>query len=227
MGFDQQDQAQFLKGLELAGQKQHEEALNVWSGIKLKGKTSFELEANIGKTYFELKNYPAAVKSFETAVFLNRFDSSAREDLKLAQAKIEKNFGSSFSHRSEWGATINSWIRFEEAFVLGLLALAVFLFLRLLKRAFKIQTRTLFFSALVSVFFFLISFVGHWGTQISRTTFDCALRTTPLESTDPQQVLPEGTRLRVIRESGNFFEVERVGAFRGWIEKNKIQPVYR
>lgn len=227
MSWDSADLEAFQAGLAAASSGRHEEAIGEWSKIKLKSVTSSALEANLGKSYFELKKFPQSVRHFELAIYLNRLDSESRKDLTLAQFSIERGLGLPTRSFVEWGPWAQSYLRQEEAWVGGFAGLAFFIFLRLFKKSWAAHRKIQVITISVSLFFFLAGGLASQSEKVRRVVIESPLRSVPLESVPSMELIPEGTRIIKIRESGNFTEIERPGVFKGWIETKSLEPVFR
>jgi hypothetical protein len=153
-------------------------------------------------------------------VALDRGNSSFRDDLELAQSKINGGLGQPMSHPSEWAWKVASYARPNEILGVASLLLLVFLSFKYIR---KPMTRLQHVLALA-----LIGLVAGLGlfarssASIAICESEIPLRSGPLESSEPVMNLVAGTRLRIIRESLPFVEVERPNAFRGWVETSKI-----
>lgn len=201
------------------------EAIQLLSKIREGGFSSPQLEANLGRAYGRLENWPQSIFHFEEALRQDRWSSEIREDLVFAQEKIQAGMGLPLSHPAEWGYRISSYVRSSELFSVSFACLWVFLYFWYQKRRLhpKIWVpSTLLLLALFSASFF--SLAGR-GLAVLSTPTDVALRSAPLENAEEIAQVRPGTRLRVLRSSGAFSEVERPNAFRGWVESKSLRSL--
>lgn len=201
------------------------EGIALLQKAKAAGLYSPQLEANLGRAFYKLENYPKAVEHFEKAIQFSRWNSSYRDDLKLAQEKVTGQLGTPMQHPAEWGATISSYLRPQEIlWVSSLLAIAFLSFLYLKKRV-KKKVLITGFSALALCFG--VGLFATTGSSIAlvKNLNEVAVRSAPLDSAETVVSVNAGTRLRILSTSGEFTEVERPNSFRGWIRSENIQRV--
>lgn len=188
--------------------------------------TSAWQESLLADVYFNVQDYGNAVFHTQNLVLLDRFNSVARNNLKKAQQSIEGNLGTTMQHPADWGFELSTWVHPAESLSVSFLLLNCFLFFRFFKKTnFK---RDLILISLTSLFL-VISGLGFYGKNIGILTQQTELKRQPLESSSVLRSLPSGSRVRFIRNSGNFTEVERSGsqALRGWIKKNELHLFYK
>ena len=119
------------------------------------------------------------------------------------------------SHPVEWGNLLSSYLRPSEAlfvssfFLLGSIGCVIF--------SPKQKKRWVVLCLSLCVVFAGASFFARYGRSTGILTEKADLHASPIASSEVVQNLPSGTRLRVIRRSGEFAEVERPGSFRGWV----------
>lgn len=213
-------QTRFDEALQLLSEKRLNEGIALLEKIRKEdGLTSAGLEANLGKAYSQNGLTAKSLEHFERAIVLDRFQSTHRQDLKLAQMKVGEGLGRPMSHPSEWAWTLKSYIRGGEALSLALVFLFVFLSLRFFRPKLK---KAAWISLGLFGFLLAMATFTQYSGSVAWLSEEAKLRSAPLSSAEEIREIPRGTRLRVLRSSGDFSEVERSGSIRGWIEKGKI-----
>jgi tetratricopeptide (TPR) repeat protein len=201
------------------------QAIELLQKISAAGYTSAQLEGNLGRAFARLENWPQAVLHFQKAVSLDRWNSELRDDLSFAQEKIEGGQGRPLSHPSEWGYRIASHVRPKELFAGALFLTWLFLMWAFVKKGLprKIWIPS---SVVLAALFALAGFSSTGSSLATVASSEAApLRSAPLENSEEKTALRPGTRVRVIRTSGSFTEVEGPDAGRGWVSSSSLQAV--
>jgi len=193
--------------------------------VQATGVTSAPLEANLARAYYKLENYPKAIEHFEKAIHIDRFNSSYRADLAMAQAKNPGNLATRIEHPAEWGAWVSSYIRPQEALFVSCFGFLLFLAFGLMKK--KIKKLSWISAIIVFVLAISFSLFTYSGASIAIVTSlgDVSIRSAPLASAEEVMSIKPGSRLRILDQSGEFTEVERPNVFRGWISSDKIKSI--
>lgn len=185
--------------------------------------TSAWQEAALGSSQYHLKEMGPAVVHLQNAVFLNRFDRGSRNNLLMAQDSVSGGLGQATNHPADLGFQLATWIRPKESASLAFLVLNIFLIVRFLKKP-KLK-RDLGLGFLVLAFLILAG-ISFYGSDVGVVLQETTLKRNPLTSSADIRQLPAGTRVRRLRESGDFVEVERSDAFRGWLSKDSVQTFF-
>ena len=212
-------QKTFDQATNLLGEAKFKEARELLLELTKNGYTSTAVEINLGRASVESGELGLGIFHYTNAVALSRFDSAAREDLFFAQSKVDGGVGVSMKHPAEWGNAISSYLRpseclfFASTFLVGLLLLKLYV---------PIKRATYIGGGLLVAMFLTFATFGKLGQSLAVLKSDADLRTAPLVSAEVVAPLKSGTRLRVIRKSGDFTEVERTGSFRGWMDSSAL-----
>ncbi|HVJ66316.1 MAG TPA: hypothetical protein VM901_13745 [Bdellovibrionota bacterium] len=196
-------------------------ATSLLAKMQESGTTTAWQEAALGASLYHQNDVGGAVTHTQNAVLMDRWNKIYRNNLVMAQNKVEGGLGESMSHPSDWGFALATWVRPKESASLAFLVLNAFLLLRFFKRPHL--TRDLALGVVVLAFLGL-SAVGFYGEDIGVVAQNTSLRRQPVESAAEIRSLPAGARVRKIRDSGDFVEIERSepGTFRGWIKKSDL-----
>lgn len=201
------------------------EAIELLNKIRDAGQTSAQLESNLAKAYAKLENWPMAIEHFESAIHLDRWNIGLRQDLNFVQSKIEGNLGTAISHPAEWGQTLNSFLSTQELFAFSASVLWIVLFVWFRKR--KLGLGVWIPSLSLIILLFGLSFFSLSGQKLAvmNSKTDEPLRSAPLENAEVLFQLKPATRLRILRVSDSYSEVERPNSFRGWIENKNLRQL--
>ena len=212
----------FTQALELAKTGNHKDAATLFEAIRATGRTTAALERNLGRSKMLSGQPGEGIRYFENAVALNRWDGDARADLALAQSKVEGGFGEAIAHPAEWGARLASYARPEELCTVGVAGALLLITVRLFVRDRRRMMLTVLTTSL-AVMGLGLSIFALTGRSIATLAADSELKSTPLASGETTLTLKTGTRLRVVRTSGDYSEVERPNGFRGWVPAKNIE----
>ncbi len=210
----------FDEGVKLLSEKKFAEARDRFLLIQKSGHSSADFQANLGQAQVESGELGPGIFSLHLAVAQDRWDSQHRRDLNFAQTKVESGWGLPMKDPAEWGQSLSTYLRPTEMASLCALFLLAFLTLRFYKKLKKGPALALLFLTLASAGG---AGLAWWGRSIGIVQSHTVLKNAPLESAEQSTELKSGVRLRVIRESGDFSEVERTGAFRGWVKSDQIK----
>lgn len=212
-------QSNFDEAVKAILEKNFSRAKDILLNLQKSGIDSTDIQANLGRTYFELNDYGNAVWHLENSISLDRLDWSLRRELKLAQSKVAGGFGERVSHPSEWAHSVASFVRPLEFASLASIFLLTALFFKIFNQSKRHISLLLVTAVLLIVCFSLSTTSASLALLLNTET---PLKSTPLESAEATNTLSSGTRVRIIRESGNFAEIERPGQFRGWVSKDAL-----
>lgn len=210
----------FEEGARLLGENKHAEALERFEAILKSGHTSSDLEAYAGRAYVQSGKPGAGLPHLMNAVAMDRFDTAHRTDLQHAGTLVEGGMGTAMAHPAEWANRLASYLRPSESLALGSLCVLAILVPKALRKS--LPKKAAYATATLALIFGTLSFFAYQSRSLGVLVEESELHAAPLPSSETLQRLPAGTRLRTIRVSGDFAEVERPSAFRGWIETSKI-----
>ena len=198
-----------------------EPAIERYQALLKKGITSRDVEANLAKAYAQSKDYGRSIQHWDQAIALSRFDSDARHGLETTQALVENNLGTKMSHPAEFGHQLGSYVRMPDCLSLVVLVVIALIAHQLYGKPEQRKWARISAGILAA---FLLGAAGwiSYGSSIATVVGAGEIRSAPLESADVTDKIPSGTRLRIIRVSGSFAQVERPSGFNGWINKDLL-----
>lgn len=212
-------QSEFLLASKLISEKKYSEAREKLIALREKNFVSADLESNLGRALVEDGHLGHGTWHYMVAIRMDRFNSEHRRDLEFAQSKVESGMAMPMRDPSEWGYAFSTYLRPAEALSIGSITLLAMLFLKIYK---NIPRRIVITLSIVASLFVAGAGLGMLGKKVVIIASDASLRDAPLESSSVIQPVKGGARAHLIRKSGDFSEIERTGAFRGWINSRDL-----
>lgn len=208
----------FNKASKSMQDKNWTEAKNIFQDIKDNGFVSADMSANFARIYMQSNFHGPAIYHMNQAVLVNRFDREYRDDLSFLQNRVEQNQGQSMSHPSETAFLLYTYARPIEVASFGTCFLLAALWIRFTKKS-----SNLFWASLLTCVVLLgLSFFLTSAHSIAVAKRETKLYSSPLKSSESLLKIDSGARMRIRRDSGEFYDVEHPGIFRGWIKKEDL-----
>ena len=203
---------------------------------KQKNQESPELFYNLGNAYFRDNQIAKAIVNYERALLLNPGDSDIRHNLRFAKTKIEDKIDSADSF------FINQWIRgIQNLFTANTWAtVGIILFLALILAVglYMISTQIIirkisFYSGIVLLSMMIIANTFAFKQKnkvVNRSTgivmsASVSIYTSPDAHSQELFRLHEGSKVRIKREEGNWFEIVIANGSVGWLQKKDIEKI--
>jgi tetratricopeptide (TPR) repeat protein len=226
----------FNQGVTYFSTGSYKEALQVWTEVYNTGYRSASLCYNIGNANFKLNNIPQAILFYERASLLNPADEDINYNLQIARTltvdrfqEIPELFFVKWYNFVSLVLPSNLWAKISlTSFILSLLFLSLYIYSP------KYRHKVLGFWFAVSLFVICISsFV--FSSRNKYLVFDShkAIITTPMISgkSSPDNsgtdlfVLHEGTKVSVVDEVGEWFEIRLSDGNKGWVPLNSLDKI--
>ena len=213
-----------------------EEAIRQYNSIVDEGYESPELYFNLGNAFYKISNYPRAILYYEKALLHDPRNENIRFNLEKAQIYIVDQINEipEFVIKRWWHVIVglfhsDFWAVFSLLFFI--LGIAGFLLFALTNR---ISLRRMgFYTGLVLILFSVLSFVMASEAKSMLVNSNGAIVMTPtvtvkgspnISSTD-LFIIHEGTKVYILDEFDEWFEVVLSDGKQGWISKLDIEPV--
>lgn len=195
-----------------------------------------ELYYNLGNAYFRNNQIAKAIVNYERALLLNPSDSDIRHNLRFAKTKIEDKIDSADSF------FINQWIQsiqnLYSANTWAIIGIVLFMVLIIAVGAYMISTeitirKISFYSGIVLLTLMLIAniFAFKQKNKITNRSTGIVMSASVSIYTSPdahsQELfrLHEGSKVRIKREEGNWFEIVIANGSVGWLQKKSIEKI--
>lgn len=190
--------------------------------------SNFELEYNVGNSYFKAGEFALAILHYERALRIKPGDRDARFNLRLTQTRIVDQidpvppfFLSKWMQALRETQSSNAWSVWSMAFFLVfLIGVSVYFLNRrrgLRKTGFYVALLTLFVSILSLVFARTQYLDLHNSTEAIIFTPTITIKSSPDQSGTDLFQLHEGTKVVVLSEMGAWREIETIDGNVGWI----------
>jgi len=212
----------------------YEEAVSLYDELVKMDRVSPEVFYNLGNSYFKLKKIGKAIVNYERALEAAPGDRDIISNLKLAQAGIvdkieapERGFILDMILFAYDKMDVNQLTLFSSLFYFSIIALLIFAIF------FITQRKTLFYTsgtialALVIFLIFLFSKI-HSETLVTHAVVVVGkvdVRSGPKKDYLPQFTIHEGTKVKVVKERQDWFEIDLSKDLRGWIPKDSVEII--
>ena len=199
-------------------------------------KESPELYYNLGNAYFRDNQIAKAILNYERALLLDPGDSDIRHNLRFAKTRIEDKIDSADSFfvnqliRSIKNLyTANRW---------AMIGIVLFLILIIAVGSYVISTQITvrkisFYSGIVLLALVIIANAFAFKQKnkiVNRSTgivmsASVSIYTSPDAHSQELFRLHEGSKVRIKREEGNWFEIVIANGSVGWLQKKNIEKI--
>ena len=213
--------------------KLYESEIGKYKEIK---QESPELYYNLGNAYFRDNQIAKAILNYERALLLDPGDSDIRHNLRFVKTKIEDKIDSADSF------FINQWIRSIQNLYTAnrwaTIGIVLFLALIIAVGSYMISTQiTLrkisFYSGIVLLAMVIVANAFAFKQKnkiVNRSTgivmsASVSIYTSPDAHSQELFRLHEGSKVRIKREEGNWFEIVIANGSVGWLQKKNIEKI--
>ena len=199
-------------------------------------KESPELYYNLGNAYFRDNQIAKAILNYERALLLDPGDSDIRHNLRFAKTRIEDKIDSADSFFiNQWISSIQNLFTANRWAIIGIV---LFLALIIAVGSYVISTQITvrkisFYSSIVLLALVIIANAFAFRQKIkivNRSTgivmsASVSIYTSPDAHSQELFRLHEGSKVRIKREEGNWFEIVIANGSVGWLQKKNIEKI--
>jgi tetratricopeptide (TPR) repeat protein len=202
--------------------KNYQQAIDAYQKLIADGYRSASVYYNLGNAYYKTDNISQSILAYERSLRLNPSDEDTRFNLKLANLKTVAKWNALVSSRSS-----RSWAIFSVvAMWLALIAFALYLFIRSIRRAgFYTGMALVFFS----LFFFYLSYSQNQSEsgagQAILSAPNAYIKSAPDASSTDLFMIHEGTKLNIMDKVGTWSKVRLADGKVGWIEQGTFTVI--
>lgn len=230
-----QSRDQFVKGNMLYEQGQFEEAITHFEKATEIAESA-ELYYNLGNAYFKTNQIPQAILNYERALKLNPNDSDIQYNLKLANTlikdKIEKLPELNIT---QWwrsltlGFPVDVWAWAAVALMVGGVLLFMLFFVSGI-RAIRMLT---FYTGILFILLSLVSYNrAHAAQSLIQETTEAIIfspkvdvKSSPTDDGINVFILHEGSKVRILKEAGEWYNIRIASGSEGWIHQSNCQRI--
>jgi tetratricopeptide (TPR) repeat protein len=212
----------------------YEKAVSFYEELLRIDKISPEVFYNLGNSYFKLKKIGKAILNYERALKIGPRDKDTQLNLKLAKAmtidKIktpERGFILNMLLFLYDNMNINELTLMCSFFYLVIILILIFSIFFVAKRRFMFHMAGIFSAIFFILFIFLFAKIRNenftkTGIIIAEKT---DARSGPKEDYLLQFSLHEGTKVSIIKDSQDWYEIELSKDLKGWISKSRVDII--
>ena len=214
----------------------YHEAIDRYEAILGQGFESSELYYNLGNAYYKLSDYPRSILNYEKALLLDPHNENIKFNLEKAQIYIVDQVDEIpevIVRRWLLGAIAwlnsNTWALLSVIFFLICLT-GFLLYFLIAKISFR---RTGFYTGVLFLILSAFTFIMAYKSKSMLTNSNGAIIMTPTvtvkgspsnTSTD-LFIVHEGTKVFVLDELNDWYEIKLSDGKRGWLLKSDIEPI--
>lgn len=197
---------------------------------------SADIYYNLGNAYFRDGQLGEAILNYERALLLDPGDSDIRHNLRFARTRTEDRIETAGSlFLTNWINGIqnmfgsNQWATTGIVlFIIFLVCVAVFLFIRLMW-----AKKTAFYAGLVIFALMIVANIFAFNQKNSLINRDTAIvmtgaasvKASPDTNSNELFQLHEGTKVKIRSTDGNWYEVEIANGSVGWTPKENVEVI--
>jgi tetratricopeptide (TPR) repeat protein len=197
---------------------------------------SAEIYYNLGNAYFRDNQPGKAILNYERALLLDPGDGDIRHNLRFARNRTEDRIDTAGNLIfTTWFNAVrnrlssNKWaVTGIVLFILFLVCLAVFLFVRFLW-----ARKTAFYSGIVLFLLVIVTNIFAFSQKNERIVRDSAIvmvgaasvNTSPDRNSNELFQLHEGTKVKIRNSDRNWYEIEIANGSVGWISIENVEII--
>ncbi len=223
----------FEEGNQFYNNQKYVEADSVYSTIDTAGFYSSELYFNLGNTNYKLGNIAKTIYNYERALKLAPGNEDVIHNLKIANELLSDKNTINASKRiddliyTSIKSTTNFWAIFSiSLFILGSLFILVFFIVKTTK-----QKKLSFYLGMAFYIFGIITIYLASLQYNKQTSIEYGiiykpfveLKTEPSTNSNVAFVLHEGTKVKVLNQNSDWYEISFNNGQIAWIEKTKLE----
>ncbi|NLY25730.1 MAG: SH3 domain-containing protein [Bacteroidales bacterium] len=228
------------KASEAYRRQDYRESTALYEALVAKGiakdRISAEIYYNLGNAYFRDNQLGKAILNYERALLLDPGDGDIRHNLRFARNRTEDRIDTAGNLIfSTWFNAVrniyssNRWaVTGIVLFILFLVCLAVFLFVRFLW-----ARKTAFYSGIVLFLLVIMANIFAFSQKSERIERESAIvmvgaasvNASPDLNSNELFQLHEGTKVKIRNSDSNWYEIEIANGSVGWIFKENVEII--
>ncbi|HOV14385.1 MAG TPA: hypothetical protein PK771_08890 [Spirochaetota bacterium] len=219
----------FDKAVSFYENKKYDEALKIFLELKDYGFDNFNINYNIGSTYFKLKKYGYSRYYFERGLFFKPFDKDLFSNLKIVYGKILKD--AVYVEQEIMNKRLIFFIPLKFLllfFLISFIVSLIFLFLLLTKykKIFLLMFIVFCFFSGIFTFLFFVQYIDFNKKIFVTTENNVNVHIAPAKDETAIFVLNEGSKGAIIESTRDYFKINLPDGTSGWIDKKKTVNNY-
>lgn len=236
LGFAETNKELVKKANEAYNKKQFEQAANLYEEVIQKGYEAPELYYNLGNAHFKMDNIAPAILYYEKAKKLDPNNEKIQYNLEVAKTRtIDKIEAVPDIFYVRWWQSLKQLFPADTWAKIGIGGIFLFFILLgfyYLSRRMAIK-KTAFYSGLVAIlltiFVFIVG-VSRYQSQVKSheaIVFSPSVtaKSSPDQNSTDLFVMHEGTKVVVLDELNNWYEVKIADGSVGWVKEEDIREI--
>ena len=222
------------KGNEYYQQKQYDSAATYFEQIAAGRPLSAEVYYNLGNTYYRLNKVAYAILNYERALQINPGYREAKENLLLAQGRISNHIPVADEiFFIKWWQDITHPDKATTWSVCALITFVLIMLTMIARRlgrnvGSRVPVQLTGFLWLAFTFFILLAFTASRDAEVRINGVvmqaDAPLMNSELKG-KPVVLVPEGTKVRIRADKGNWVEVSLPDGRTGWLQQSLLTKI--
>ncbi len=214
-------------------EKDYKKAIEIYQSIVDEGLESTSLYYNLGCAYFQENNLASSILYFERAARLDPSNDDIQHNLRGVNSRIEDNIQAVPDlFLKHWFFAFTKVFSLKIWAVISILAFIILLFfiiIYLLSREMRWK-KAGFYLAIFFFFVMLLSITSAHSQYNKRhcssyaVVFEPTLTTksSPNENSKNLFIIHEGSKVKIVDDIGDWYEIKIANGSKGWVEKDKI-----
>lgn len=217
-------------------QAEYKQAIAYYDSVQTLGYTGHDLYYNLGNAYFRDGKIGKAILNYERALDLRPADSDARHNLNVANGYVKDKienvpqfFLVTWIRSLRMSFSSNAWAAIS-LILFAITLCAVLLYL--LSGSLPLR-KTGFYTGIVALLLFILalSFSSAERRQILHPEYAIVMQASSAVKSSPDNgskelfIIHEGTKVRVVREIGQWKEIMIADGNKGWVNGAAIEMI--
>jgi tetratricopeptide (TPR) repeat protein len=226
---------QFVKGNMLYEQGKFEEAITHFEKAAEHAESA-ELYYNLGNAYFKTNQIPQAILNYERALKLTPNDTDLQYNLKLANTLIKDKIEKLPElNLTQWwrGLTLSIPVDIWAWGAVGLMAGAVLLLIIFFVSGIRAIRMLTFYTGILLIILSIVSYNRADAAQsLIQATTEAIIfspkvdvKSSPTDDGINVFILHEGSKVRILKESGEWYNIRIASGSEGWIHQSNLERI--
>jgi tetratricopeptide (TPR) repeat protein len=207
-------------------EKKYDQAINDYEKIISSGMNNSAVYYNLGNAYFKNKNISKAIKNYYKAIEISPRDKDINQNLQIIKSKLRdlNRKEDSVFEKAAFKFNLNEWYIVSILFfVLSCFSVIIFF-----KYKNDLNMWFMIFSVLFLLIFgsfFIYRIMDNTNTYAVISSKAVLVKSGPGNDYTTSFELHEGTKIKILRTTGIWSEIEAFGSLRGWLKDNEIEKI--
>ena len=230
-----ENQKLFIDGNEFYSSENYLEAINNYQKIINKGFYHENLYLNLGNAYYQANKIGYAIWSYEKGLKINPINKDLKYNLKIANSKVvDKIIIPNFFFIFSLYITIIGYLSFSNWFLLTSILFFFFCLLIIFQRSYKLSKNIFLNNTLrISFVSLLIMLLVLFDISLNLSKINngivisesLKIYSSPSIKSNLIHLMNEGSKIRIVRISDLWIEIEFLDGNKGWVLKTNVKEL--